>query len=40
MKNGGYDFKARCLFAGQDKLLVSEIFLLSFVESFENLLNI
>ena len=39
MEAGGSDFKAHCLFAGQDKLLVSEIFLLSFVESFENLLS-
>ena len=39
MEAGGSHSKARCLFAWQDKLLVSEMSLPSFVESFENLLS-
>ena len=39
MEASGSYFKARCLFAWQDKLLVSEMFLPSFVESFEKLLS-
>ena len=39
MEAGGSDFKARCLFAGQEELLVSEMSLPSFVKSFENLLS-
>ena len=36
---GGSDFKARCFFAGQAELIVSEMSLPSFVKSFENLLS-
>ena len=39
MEAGGSDFKASCLFTGQDELLVSEMSLLSFVNSFDNLLS-